>query len=300
MSERMLEAGIDWDFQTFDEYLKLVEHAGTVLNFGCYVGHSPVRLFVMGDEGYEREASPEEIEAMRVVVADAMRSGALGFASSFSANHRGDRGLPVPSRNGTVEEFVRIASVLGELDAGVVCDAPGVPVSYLDSYELQPRIGRPLMWTPMLSSYPVKDHRTMLAQHAEGRANGADVYVQVTCLPLKVQIQMTNPYYFRTARRSSSSSPASRCRSSPATTPTRNGAPRPARCPTASPPLTGRSSCSRSRRRTRSSSGAASRRSPPSGRAPRSTSCATSHSPKTSRPDSSRCSATTTAAPSPT
>ena len=39
----------------------------------------------------------------------------------------------------------------------------------------------------------------MMEQHAEGRANGADVYAQVTCLPLKVQIQMTNPYYFRTA-----------------------------------------------------------------------------------------------------
>ena len=69
----------------------------------------------MGDEGYEREATPEEIERMRAVVADAMRAGALGFASSFSANHRGDRGLPVPSRNGTRDEFVCIASVLGEL-----------------------------------------------------------------------------------------------------------------------------------------------------------------------------------------
>ena len=199
MSERMLEAGIRWEFESFGEYLALVEAAGTVLNFGCYVGHSPVRLFVMGDAGYEREADPQEIEAMRRVVADAIRAGALGFASSFSANHRGDRGLPVPSRNGTTEEFVRIASVLGELGAGVVCYAPGVPVSYLDSYELQPRIGRPLMWTPMLSSYPVKDHRTMLAQHADGRGSGADVYAQVTCLPLKVQITMTNPYYFRTA-----------------------------------------------------------------------------------------------------
>ena len=236
MSERMLEAGIVWDFESFDEYLKLVEHTGTVLNFGCYVGHSPVRLFVMGDEGYEREASPEEIEAMRVVVADAMRAGALGFASSFSANHRGDRGLPVPSRNGTVDEFVRIASVLGELDAGVVCYAPGIPVSYLDSYELQPRIGRPLMWTPMLSSYPVKDHRTMLAQHAEGRANGADVYAQVTCLPLKVQIQMTNPYYFRTAPKflELTSQPVSEYR---ATTPIPNGG-RPRReVPDCKPPV---------------------------------------------------------------
>ena len=97
---------------------RAVEARGTILNFGCYVGHSPVRLFVMGDEGYEREASPEEIERMRVVVAESMRAGALGFASSFSANHRGDRGLPVPSRNGTREEFVALASVLGEIGYG--------------------------------------------------------------------------------------------------------------------------------------------------------------------------------------
>ena len=69
--------------------------------------------------------APRRSSACAVVVADAMRAGALGFASSFSANHRGDRGLPVPSRNGTTEEFVRIASVLGELGTGVVCYAPG-------------------------------------------------------------------------------------------------------------------------------------------------------------------------------
>ena len=96
MSERMLNAGIEWSFETFGEYLSAVERRGTILNFGCYVGHSPVRLFVMGDEGYEREATPDEISRMRAVVAEAMRSGAIGFASSFSANHRGDGGRPVP------------------------------------------------------------------------------------------------------------------------------------------------------------------------------------------------------------
>ncbi len=68
MSERMLDAGIDWSFESFGEYLGLVERAGTILNFGCYIGHSPVRLYVMGDEGYEREASPDEVAAMRRVV----------------------------------------------------------------------------------------------------------------------------------------------------------------------------------------------------------------------------------------
>jgi hypothetical protein len=57
----MLNAGIEWSFETFAEYLSAVERRGTILNFGCYVGHSPVRLFVMGDEGYEREATPAEI-----------------------------------------------------------------------------------------------------------------------------------------------------------------------------------------------------------------------------------------------
>src|SRR5271154_2377939 len=139
MSEVMLTAGIEWDFETFADYLSSVERRGTVLNFGCYVGHSPVRLYVMGDEGYEREATGAEIARMRVVVADAMRAGAVGFASSFSANHRGDRGLPVPSRNGTREEFIELASVLGELGRGAAVYAPGQPVTWRDSYEIQPR-----------------------------------------------------------------------------------------------------------------------------------------------------------------
>ncbi len=198
MSERMLEAGIDWSFETFGEYLALVERRGTILNYGCYIGHSPVRLFVMGDDGYERAASPDEIARMRAVVADGMRAGALGFASSFSANHRGDRGLPVPSRHGSKDEFVELASVLGELGFGAVTYAPGEPVSWRDSYELQPRIGRPLMWTPMLTTYPEPDYRSMMRVHAEGLAAGADVSPQVTCLPLTIQFRMDNPYYFRT------------------------------------------------------------------------------------------------------
>jgi N-acyl-D-amino-acid deacylase len=198
MSERMLNAGIPWEFETFGEYLAAVERRGTILNFGCYVGHSAVRLYVMGDEGYERRATPGEIAAMREVVRTSMEAGAIGFASSYSANHRGDRGLPVPPRNGTLEEFVDLASVLGELGYGAVAYAPGDPVSWRDSYDIQPRIGRPLMWTPMLTTYPEPDYHVVLERHAAGRAAGADVMPQISCLPLTIQIRMDNPYYFRT------------------------------------------------------------------------------------------------------
>src|SRR5204863_142446 len=56
-----LEAGVEWDFETYGEYLDAVARRGTVINFGGYVGHTPVRLYVMGDDAYERKATDEEI-----------------------------------------------------------------------------------------------------------------------------------------------------------------------------------------------------------------------------------------------
>ena len=78
---------------------------GTALNFGCYVGHTAVRLYVMGEDAYERPATDEEISLMQAVVADAMAGGAAGFASSASPTHNGDHGRPVPSRVADLAEL---------------------------------------------------------------------------------------------------------------------------------------------------------------------------------------------------
>ena len=198
MSIATLEAGIVWEFTTFREYLDLVERRGLGLNFACYVGHSAVRLFAMGDAGYERAATEPEIDAMRAVVADAMQAGAIGLASSFSPTHFGVGGKPVPSRHSGHEELRALASVLGELGRGVVVFAPGAPVSYRDAYELQLATGRPWMWTPMITHYPEPDYREAMRTHAAGRARGADVWAQVSCRPVSIQIQLANPYLFRT------------------------------------------------------------------------------------------------------
>ena len=198
MSIATLEAGIVWEFTTFREYLDLVERRGLGLNFACYVGHSAVRLFAMGDAGYERAATEPEIFAMRAVVADAMQAGAIGLASSFSPTHFGVGGKPVPSRHSGHEELRALASVLGELGRGVVVFAPGAPVSYRDAYELQLATGRPWMWTPMITHYPEPDYREAMRTHAAGRARGADVWAQVSCRPVSIQIQLANPYLFRT------------------------------------------------------------------------------------------------------
>ena len=102
MSFDTLSVGVPWDeFETFPQYLEAVARRGTALNYGCYVGHTATRLYVMGEEAYERAATPDELDRMRAVVADAMAGGAIGFASSASPTHNGDQGRPVPSRVAT-------------------------------------------------------------------------------------------------------------------------------------------------------------------------------------------------------
>ena len=83
MSFDTLAVGVPWDeFESFGQYLDAVERRGVTLNFGCYVGHTAVRLYVMGEEAYERAATPAEIGRMQTVIADSMAAGAAGFASS--------------------------------------------------------------------------------------------------------------------------------------------------------------------------------------------------------------------------
>ena len=98
MSPATLKAGVPWDFETFPEYLDSVRRRGTALNFTAYIGHSALRLYVMGDAAYERAATTEEIERMCRLVGEAIDVGAAGFSTSFSYAHRGVDGRPVPSR----------------------------------------------------------------------------------------------------------------------------------------------------------------------------------------------------------
>src|SRR5678815_5543801 len=70
MSPDTLFAGVPWEsFETFPQYFDAIESRGTLLNYACYVGHTAVRLFVMGEAGYEREATDAEIAAMQDVIA---------------------------------------------------------------------------------------------------------------------------------------------------------------------------------------------------------------------------------------
>ena len=113
-----LDEGIDWCFETFPEYLAALDRRPKRLNVGAFVGHSTLRLFVLGGE--ERPATDDEVATMRGLVREAMQHGAIGFSTSRQPNHQGAFGRPVPSRFADVDEIYALTSVLGDLGKGVV------------------------------------------------------------------------------------------------------------------------------------------------------------------------------------
>jgi N-acyl-D-aspartate/D-glutamate deacylase len=192
MDAATLTAGIPWDFQTYPEYLESVRTRGTLLNFTSYVGHSAIRLYVMGDDAYERKATAQEIERMSQLVGEAIEHGAAGFSTSFAYTHRGVDGKPVPSRFADHDEVEALFLAAGRAGKGVVLITPGEQCSYADVYEWQPRIGRP--FTYPLFARPGGQHREQVELHENGLARGLQVWPQVTPRPLTMQFTLMDPY----------------------------------------------------------------------------------------------------------
>ncbi|HVB91428.1 MAG TPA: amidohydrolase family protein [Acidimicrobiales bacterium] len=195
MSFDTLAVGVPWDeFETFPQYLDAVARRGTALNFACYVGHTAVRLFVMGEEAYERPATDDEIARMQAVVAEAMAGGAAGFATSASPTHNGDSGRPVPSRVADLAELRALLGPLRDAARGVVALLPGGVFENEEIFALQREIGRPFTWTALLTVKGYPYHEKVIAEHDAAWADGVEVWPQVSCRPLVFQMNLSEPF----------------------------------------------------------------------------------------------------------
>lgn len=199
MSLDTLTAGVPWtDFETFGQYLDAIEQRGVGLNYGCYVGHTAVRLYVMGDAAYERPATDNELKQMQRVVADALDAGAIGFATSASPTHNGDQGRPVPSRVADLNELQTLLEPLRKTAKGVVALLPGGVISNDEVFDLQRHVGRPFTWTALLTVKGLPYHEGVIEQHDKARAEGVDVWPQVSCRPLVFQMNLAEPFTLNT------------------------------------------------------------------------------------------------------
>ena len=195
MSFDTLAVGVPWDeFETFPQYLDAVERRGTALNYGCYVGHTAVRMYVMGEESYERAATPEELARMQAVVAESMAAGAMGFASSASPTHNGDGGRPVPSRVADLDELRALLVPLHDARKGVVALLPGGVIPNRQLFDIQRDVGRPITWTALLTVKDYPYHEKVVAENDAARLEGIEVWPQVSCRPLVFQMNLAEPF----------------------------------------------------------------------------------------------------------
>jgi N-acyl-D-amino-acid deacylase len=197
MNPATLNAGIPWEFESFGEYMNSVRERGTMLNYTAYIGHTPLRLYAMGEGAVGRTATRDEVERMAGMVRDAMAAGAAGFSTSFAITHRGADGQPIPSRWAGRHEIDALCRAVGDSGRGVVGVNGGENLSFADLYELQPRCGVPFTFTALLTT-PQGFHLRGIETHKAGRARGADVWPQVSCRPLSFSMNMIEPFTLNT------------------------------------------------------------------------------------------------------
>ena len=188
-----LAEGIEWEWETFPEYLDALERRRWTVDIGTQVPHGAVRAYVMGERGAKNEpASPEEIEAMRVIVLEALRAGALGFSTSRTIGHRASDGEPVPGTYAAEDELFGIGAALTEAKAGVFELAPiGSAGEMLgDAWleidwmrRLSAAMGRPVSYVLLQVDDDPDLWRKQLAASLEACAEGAMLFPQVAGRP---------------------------------------------------------------------------------------------------------------------
>jgi len=117
-TEAML-AGIDWTWETFPEYLAAVERLPKAINYGAYIGHSALRMYVMGERALTETATEADLARMAAAVREAIAAGAMGFSSSRSPTHTTPDNTPVASRIADWAEVDRLVGAMAEDNAGI-------------------------------------------------------------------------------------------------------------------------------------------------------------------------------------
>ncbi|MEI7873024.1 MAG: amidohydrolase family protein [Alphaproteobacteria bacterium] len=121
-----MAAGLDWTWETFPEYLATVERLPKAINYGMYIGHSALRMYVMGKRALSEKATEDDMLRMAASVQEALRAGAMGFSSSRASTHVTPDDTPVASRIAEWEEIDRIIAAMAELDAGIFQVGPDI------------------------------------------------------------------------------------------------------------------------------------------------------------------------------
>jgi N-acyl-D-amino-acid deacylase len=200
----VLVEGLPWTWETYPEYLDFLAHRTFDMDVCSQVPHAPLRVYVMGQRGVDREpATEDDLRAMAALAREAMLAGALGFSTSRTFFHRSSDGRSTPSFEAAEAELMNLADVLRDLRRGVmqlIMDFDPVEETFALLRRLVKRANRPLTISLLEGAYgPMTLRwREVLDWAAASHADGPPIRAQVLSRAIGVMLghELTlNPFY---------------------------------------------------------------------------------------------------------
>jgi len=195
-----LAAGVPWSWQSFGEYLGMLE-GKLALNAGFLVGHSALRRVVMGERAVGNEASEDELAQMIELLKQSIREGGLGFSTSLAATHNDGAGDPVPSRHASREELLALAGAIRDLPGTVLEAIPGTglwgEMEEALMADLSLAANRPLNWNVLAPNALAPQHtETQLSASDYAAERGAVVVALTPPATPSVRINLASGFLF--------------------------------------------------------------------------------------------------------
>ena len=190
-----LHEGMTWGWETFPEYLDVLDEGQWTMDIGTHVPHAAVRAYVMGDRAATEPASADDLTQMRSIALEGMKAGALGISTSRVLAHRTSRGEVVPGTLAQEDELEALVSVLQELGTGtfeVVPRGMDGEISVEAHAEIEwmadlaRKSGRPLTFSLVQTHTEADRWRLYLDRAAELQAEGVPLYPSVGSRPVGV------------------------------------------------------------------------------------------------------------------
>ena len=194
----VLSEGLPWNWETFPEYLDSLSERQYDIDFAAQVPHGPLRVYVMGDRGANREtATPEDIEKMADLTSEAVKAGALGFSTSRTLNHQTAEGQPTPTLTAELDEMVGIAKGVQAAGSGVmqvVTDFKGNDNEFELLKEMAKQSGRPLSVSVAQHHRVTDGWKNILRTIERANSEGVKLTAQVCGRPIGVLfgLELTN------------------------------------------------------------------------------------------------------------